>query len=373
MKKTLIILGAVATVVVAAAITVLVLTGKTGKSPDREITQSGLYDTEKLSAEALRKLYGSLTGTDSLYAKEPDLSKDGYSPSVLTEDAYLYIEQLINYYRIAAGVEEISLKDDLNESASWGALTMAMGRDFSHEPEKPEAMSQKDYEKGSYATACSNISYYSTNAENVSIRGILENIVEGQMNDSDSKNIARVGHRRWLLYPPTLTMGLGVTDTETDYHDYYSVIRVSGNGVDVRSAADYDFISWPASGYNLSDTFSPQDPWSVSLNSDKFRIPDADKVQVFLIREEDGRSWRFNCRTDISEPGSKDNYFAVETGNYGLDNAIIFRPAYEKIEKYEGSYRVLVTGLYDKEGRKHLLNYEVTFIPYNENESRPEG
>ena len=324
---------------------------------------------EKLSAEELRQMYGRIAGTDSLYVEEPDLSEEGYRPAVLTEDAYLYIEQLINYYRVAAGVQEIGLTDELNDSAAWGALTMAMGRDFSHEPQKPEGMSQEDFEKGAYSAACSNISYYSSNADNISIREVLANIVEGQMADSDPGNIARVGHRRWLLYPRTLSMGAGVADVAGEYNDYYSAIRVSGAGTGARSANNYDFIAWPASGYNLSDTFSPQNPWSVSLNPDIYEIPDPEKVQVFLTRIDDGCNWRFNCRTDIQEPGSEDSFFTVETGNYGLENAIIFRPPYEKLEKYEGSYRVLITGLYDKKGRKHLLNYVVTFIQYDESES----
>ena len=59
----------------------------------------------------------------------------------------------------AAGLTPIFFTDDLNLSASWGGLVLAMNDTLTHYPAQPEGMSNEDFQKGYDATTRSNISF----------------------------------------------------------------------------------------------------------------------------------------------------------------------------------------------------------------------
>ena len=163
--------------------------------------ESGRSSIKKLSIDELKTLYNSMGSYNKLYDIEPDIDGDDYHISKLSDEALDYAQRVINYYRTVAGLSDIQLTDTLNESAAWGALTLAINDTaLTHFPEKPGIMSEDDYQKGYYATSHSNISLRAWDS--------LLSVISGQMNDSGSSNIDRVGHRRWLLYPNTNTMEL---------------------------------------------------------------------------------------------------------------------------------------------------------------------
>ena len=346
---------------------------------------SGIKDMAKPGMEDLREKYDSIVPisvyfdpnaypdpiTTALYDSEPIVSGSGYRPAVLSDEAYANGLDWINYYRYAAGMEDVEFTDELNLSASWGALSLAMLRQVIHEPPKPEDMRDEDYSKAYYATSHSNLSYY----EGAYEENVLKNAVTGEINDSDRENIESVGHRQWLLNPETQTMGIGTATMEkgmfgfNEAPGYVTAIRVFGDGVETQKGLDYDFVSWPASGYTLSDTFTPDTAWSVTLNPDRYELPDSSQVQVTLTRKSDGKSWTFDNNTDITSIGSGFDYFNIFGRNTpclaGVSNAIIFRPAYDAISAYEGEYNVEVTGIYESSGRETSLHYTVTFAAYD--------
>ena len=326
------------------------------RKPPEPMKDSGRKGAAKPSAEDLRRKIDAIPKVTKLYETEPVVSGPGYRPAVLTEEAYANALGWINYYRTAAGLREISFTDELNLSSSWGALCLAMGRQLTHSPERPEDMSEEDYEKGRTAAAASNLSWswgYGAGA-------VLQEAVAGQIDDSDAMNLPALGHRRWLLDPRIRTMGVGVADSD----GYYTDVRVMGNGVSTQAASDYEFIAWPASGNNLTDTFGTDVPWSISLNPSRYETPDPAAVEVTLTRKSDGKRWTFSSATDTAEIGEEYDYFSVNSKGYGIANCIIFRPAFDGLPPYSGVYTVDVTGLSDREGNAAPLHYSAVFSSY---------
>ena len=326
------------------------------------LKDSGRSGTAKPTVEDLRRKIDAIPKVTQIYETEPVVSGSGYRPAVLTEEAYANVLGWINYYRTAAGLREVSFTDELNLSSSWGALCLAMGRQFTHSPERPEEMSEEDYEKGRDAAAGSNLSW----SWGYGIGTILQEAVAGQIDDSEPQNISTLGHRRWLLDPRIRTMGVGVADSD----GYYTDIRVMGSGVSTQASSDYDYIAWPASGNNLTETFRTDTPWSITLNPSRYAAPDPDAVQVTLTRKSDGKTWIFSSAADTSAAGEEDDYFSVNNKGYGIANCIIFRPACSGLPPYSGVYSVDVTGLSDREGNGAELHYSAVFSSYGSDGNR---
>ncbi len=323
------------------------------------LSESGVKSIHKPTMKELAAAYENIGTIPQLYETEPSLSTPGYHIGTLTDDAAEYVKKYINYYRLMAGVQPISLDSSLNESAAWGALTLAIGNQFSHTPSQPSGMSDEDYQKGYYATSHSNLS----RSGGYDAQGAMKVAVTGQMEDKDSSNIDRVGHRRWLLDPFTQTMGAG---TANRAFSYYTAIRVMGEGVRSSDITDLDYVAWPASGNNLSDSFPVNTPWSISLNaggwtSTTFKTPDRSKLRITLKDLQTGRTWDFDNDTG-TEYSVTSNYYTLDDGGYGgLYYCLIFRPAYQGISKFDGDYEVRVEGLETVEGNPAVIDYVVTF------------
>ena len=307
--------------------------------------------------EELRQLYNSLPTYDKLYKTEPVVEGTDYHIAVLSDEAYDTAKGLINYYRRVAGLGDITLSDDVNESAAYGALALAMNSSgLTHYPSQPKDMSSIDYNKAYAATTSSNLSSASGYLE----KRIISLAVSGQIGDSDSSNIGTLGHRRWLLNPGVKTLGIGSANNN---YNYYTDIRVFGDGIQSESVNDYDFIAWPSSGANLTDTFPKYTPWSVTLNPKVYYTPTDVSVEVKSLRY--GTTWYFDNNTGYGT-SSVDNYFNIERSRYGVANCIIFRPAYQYIDMFKGDYIVTVSNVRRKDtGEYTNIQYKVTFDNYD--------
>ena len=250
----------------------------TVQSTQKQYAESGRTSISKPDMEELRQLYNSLPTYDKLYKTEPVVEGTDYHIAVLSDEAYDTAKGLINYYRRVAGLGDITLSDDVNESAAYGALALAMNNSgLTHYPSQPKDMSSIDYNKAYAATTSSNLS----SASGYSEKRIISVAVSGQIGDSDSSNIDTLGHRRWLLNPGVKTLGIGSANNN---YNYYTDIRVFGDGIQSESVNDYDFIAWPSSGANLTDTFPKDTPWSVTLNPKVYYTPTDVSVEVKSLR-----------------------------------------------------------------------------------------
>ena len=257
--------------------------------------------------------------------------------------------------RRLAGVPQVQPDDSLSENAQYGAVLLAHPGSLNHTPAKPADMDNSFYQKAYEATSTSNIA---------AGMDLLES-VDMFMQDSDARNVERVGHRRWQLNPELGRVGFGYAQNpDSIYRDFVTekVTDTSGSG------CDYDFIGWPASGNfpNYLDSFDANTAWSVVLNPDDYQVPTQSGLVVTLVRQSDGKTWTLDGKASYT-PAASGRYLNVETS--GVGNCIIFRP--DGVTKYEGVYQVTIDGLKDRSGKAVDFTYQVDFFSQPDNASRP--
>lgn len=312
--------------------------------------QSGSTNIDKMSQKEIIEILedNPLTLPDNVFDSKPSCTAP-YQTGVVKDVVLQSAANRLSALRQIAGLPDVVLDDNLSKQAQYGAVIIgAMGK-LSHTPEKPADMEENFYRQAYEATSSSNLSagYSITKA------------VDVFMDDSDTRNIDRLGHRRWQLNPRMGKVGFGYAESNTKYR-YYVSEKVFDKSANVTS---YDFIGWPSSGNFPSEIFQGNTAWSVTLNPDKYMKPSAYQVKVTITRESDNKKWILtNENNDVS--GS---FFNVETSNYGVNNCIIFRP--QGIDKYEGTYIVEINGLRTASGQQvDDFTYKVDFFDIEKSE-----
>ncbi len=305
-------------------------------------TISGSLSMEKLSKESITQLLrtNSLSLPENIYTEVPSL-KAPYTTGAISSTALSSATNRLNALRRIAGLPAVTLDPTLTDLAQHGAVLLAANNVLSHYPTQPAGMEDSFYEKG----------YSAATSSNLALGYTLTNCVDGFLDDSNGSNVSLLGHRRWLLNPAMGKVGFGMAGY---YVDVYSFDR-SGAGT------NYDFISWPASGFfpNNLIAFTKDSAWSVTLNPQKYQIPTRSGLLIMLTRESDNRTWTFYGNGNY-EAGSSGLYFNVETSNYGVNNCIIFRP--DEVDSYEGTWTVSIQGLRTSGGSPATLEYQVEFF-----------
>jgi uncharacterized protein YkwD len=161
----------------------------------------------------------------------------------------------LNYFRAMAGVPSgIVLSDVYNGKAQEAAFMMSVNKALSHSPPPSWTCYSAD---GAEAASNSNLSL-----------GVLGPMaITGYMKDPGSGNYA-VGHRRWILYPQTQTMGTGDIPYVSNYLPSNSLWVFDSNLFGPRPPTREEFVSWPAPGYVPYQVVFPR--WSFSYPSANF-------------------------------------------------------------------------------------------------------
>lgn len=168
-------------------------------------------------------------------------------PGTESADSLAKGAQAVNFYRGLAGLDSISLTDSQNILAQQTALLMEANGQISHNPDA----SWKCYtQQGAQGAATSNLfggggSFYI---------GSASMPVKAYMDDSGPYNDP-VGHRRWVLNPSTVTMGMGTTKG-------FNALNIAGAPTDT-SRTNPTMISFPNSGY-FPQQLEPNGKWSLS-------------------------------------------------------------------------------------------------------------
>jgi hypothetical protein len=176
-------------------------------------------------------------------------------------------------------------------------------------------------------------------------QGSVSSAVMGWINDSDTTNRDRLGHRRWALNPAIKYTGFGFVN---GFASMYTFDTSRSGRVDYQAVCFPGGIAFPA------DFFAGSWAWSVSLNPDLYQTPNRENVTVTLKDKAGGKRWTF------SRANNSSGYFNVETSRFGIPNCIIFLPS--GISTYVGTYRVEISGLLEKSGKPITLRYETTFF-----------
>ena len=253
----------------------------------------------------------------------------------------------INYARYLAGLpDDVVLDPDYTSMAQHGAVLLAVG-EFAHSQSRPKSMNPKFYETANGATSSSNIGWG---------YGTLWGFNFGCLNDEDTGNIDRLGHRRWLLNPAMKKTGMGMAPSRTDTWVFDRSRE---------SAPAYDSVKWPSAGPFPIEMFGAEVPWSITLNP-KLYSWTSGRVgyKVTLRRQRDGKLWTFTS-ADINK---SHEYFNFETSGFGVANCFVFRPDPEEV----GSYRTgevfdvtLTGGIRNRlDGSPATISYRTQFMSH---------
>ena len=289
----------------------------------------------------------------------PSLSSP-YSPGTPSDEHMKYALASVNLMRQIAGLPGVTLNNTYSSYAQHGSVLMAVTGKFQHNfdsGDRPADMDTAFFETGRTGTGSSNISmgtapYYT-----------MPKFTTGYMQDNSGSNVLSLGHRRWILNPKMGQTGFGyvVSPGNTAYSAMYAFDK---NAADV----DYDFIAWPSSGNFPNTLMSAADPWSITLNPDKFKATslylDVTKISV-TVTAPNGTVKTFTAADNARDYNNKSNaYFAVNTQWYGIPNCIIFRPGTDTFgsDRLSGTYTVVVSGLQDDVGAPAGLCYTVDFF-----------
>ncbi len=322
-------------------------------------SDSGMRSLPKLSKQEIVELLNDEDQQlpDDVFSAVPSLEAP-YAAGSLGQAAQEAALSRLNALRRIAGLSPVALNDEYTENAQHGAVLLAASNQFDHYPSRPSDMDDDFFQKAYDGTSHSNLAA-GTNSTVVTA-------VDQLMEDTDTANITKLGHRRWQLYPGLAEVGFGYAfSAQSTYRNY--IVEAFDTKVDRNIAnRDFDFVAWPASGVFPCTLMEGITAWSVSVRCGRYngtpayQVPVKSDITVTLTRKSDGKTWTFDGGKDygVTEKG---DYFTVDSAAYGgLPGTIIFRPS--GIDRYEGVYTVTITGLKKNDGSAATLSYQVEFF-----------
>lgn len=237
--------------------------------------------TTMASVEALFDKYAP-TFTGARFTEQSSHSNP-YKAGTLSDGFLQDGLKAANLVRIMAGLPTVTLDSNLTEKAQYGASLSVATDQFTHTPTKPSDMSEDFFQKA----------YDGTNNSNLA--GVPQNSTPSELADGVKQmtidsGVSGVGHRRWILNPMLSKVGFG----------YDSKVNASNKNVvsgDVLmyvtdksqlSKPDYDYIAWPSKGYYPISWVTPGMDWSVTLNPDKYQMPNVTEIGGTVTNLVDG-------------------------------------------------------------------------------------
>ncbi|MBR5916762.1 MAG: DUF4214 domain-containing protein [Lachnospiraceae bacterium] len=281
---------------------------------------------------------------------------------------------LLNTFRYIAGLPaNVTLNSEYNELAQAASVVNAANNLMTHYPEKPAGMDDALYQKGYEGASHSNIAYGWTSWDAGNYFNIGKFMNTGWMGDSDSHNLDRVGHRRWILNPPMGQTGFGLAKNGYSLHSSMYAFDSSNT-----AAESIKVVAWPGQNTPVG-YFDASDAWSVSMG-DK-----VNSATVKLTCENTGKTWTFIGTPDCNK-STDEGYININNDYYGLPGCIIFRPQNGTTTDKGYSYKVSITGTtsikdwvqhgyylyYEDVGEKTFtVNYTVDFFDINDYKDLP--
>ena len=306
---------------------------------------------------AIYKEYQNLltvfNNTKDIFSEQPKLSPPN-APGKLTDELLESGLATTNFIRFIAELpSDVHLDEEWTKSSQYAALISAANGKISHTPEKPPLMSDSAYKIARAAAEKSNLYYsYGYSYEKHAYKALYDPILSF-MNDSDSFNIKKLNHRRWILNPAMTKIGFGYLKNNTSNH--FSAMKVFDDNENVNKSFDYDYIAWPSKTAFPIEFFNNDQAWSIILNSDKYDSTKISSLNVRLKNLSTGEGWVFD--RDLSDK----NLLYVDDSNYGVPFCVIFRP--NKIQYKDGDdFEVTINGVYDKSGNRNSIKFETNFF-----------
>lgn len=205
---------------------------------------------------------------------------------------------MINQVRYIAGLDaDVGLLPEQEDAMAAASLVLRLNSALSHYPARPAALADAAYD-WLYQQG-----YVGAGHANIAMGYTATSSILAYMADADDRNIATVGHRRWIINPKLSRTVFGANGRFSAMYAH----DLAGAGWQTR-------VAWPAQEMPRQ-YFSAGDPWSVSFGT----VLDASQVVVDLVRVRDGMTWHFT-------QNQADGFFNVENSYYGQAGCVIFRP-----------------------------------------------
>ena len=256
----------------------------------------GVYARTQEEIQAFADAHPSYTAQLNIYTKAA--TDDPYTVGYLSDVNQRSALNLLNQVRYIAGLDgNLTLMPEREEMMAATSLVLRLFGGLSHYPSRAAALSDSQYD------ALYSLGYAGASRSNIAMGYTATSAILAYMADCDADNIAKVGHRRWILNPPLGRTIMGANGRFSAMYVY-----------DQSAAGGQTRVAWPAQQMPVQ-YFSAEDPWSVSFGM----TLDASQVQVDLVRQWDGRAWHF------SEAAS-DGFFVVNNQAYAQRGCVIFRP-----------------------------------------------
>lgn len=276
------------------------------------------------------------------YKEQPSITAP-YKTGSLSSETLDSAAAMIRQIRFIAGLPyDISLNEDYNDLSQSAALINYVNNELSHEPSKPNDMSEKLFQQGYEGASNSNIAFDSNQKKTLN-----ETLIDFWMADKDSENISQLENRSKILNPSMEQVGFGAVSGSKGIYSAMYATDYSGKTENIFG------IAWPAQNMPV-EYFGSDYPWSVSTNE----TLKASEIGVTLTRKSDGKEWNFS-------KDSADGDFYVYSDNSAQKSNIIFRPESSDITAYEDedSFQVEIS-----KNKKPYINYTVHFFSITEEE-----
>jgi hypothetical protein len=220
---------------------------------------------EETAATVAKILDGSLPAAPPAKGKpgakakppEPAPTASGPAPGLLDAPPALAADReaalrRARAYRYVCGVpwEDLVAGDVQTRAAQHAALVCAKLGDITHEPKNP-GLPPDVYRRGAQGAHESNLHI---------ARPSLVAAVDGWMDDSDDTNVARVGHRRWILSLELAKTGFGSDVTAVG--DRVGAMHVRDTSRSV--AAPPALVCFPPAGWVPTDMMTSHHAWHAS-------------------------------------------------------------------------------------------------------------
>ena len=190
----------------------------------------------------------------------------------------------VNFFRAMAGVPAaIIFNEEYNHKAQQAALMMSANNTLNHNPPSSWLCYT---EEGAQAAENSNLSLGSMGPQSIT-----------ELTADGGNNNAAVGHRRWILFPPTEVMGSGSV-AGTELLPDTTVLWVFDDSMNnPRPETREAFVSWPPSGFVPYQLVFPR--WS-------FSYPQADFSLARVSMQQQGTPIQITLEPP-NNPGMGDN------------------------------------------------------------------
>ncbi len=314
-----------------------------------ETTDTVTYDAAEFASfqgrtkEEVGRRYGEamyagdsyVNGDSSTYYETMCSLKDPYAVGKLTEDTHKTMTAMTEFYRWLVGVKPLQAVSEHSDKLQAEALVRNF--EFNHsvsDYSKPEDMTQEFWDYGAKDYLHTILARYST----------PRNSITSWMNEGYSLSYGMfdtVGHRYALI-------GATVSDVQYGYAGSIAI----GQEKAYKNTMENPFSAFPAPGYMPTDlVHSSSSAWSIQMNRNIVSVTDRSSVVVKVTNMDTTES--YECTTANGK---------LQASEYS-SQLVFVQPVPVSGKRYEGSYRVDVTGLTDAEtGGDAAITYTTEFF-----------